>query len=130
MVIYELFMCFGLLYVGLDDGCVYVSKDGGYFWEEIFAGFFVDMWVSCVQVSKYQEGIVYFCLNGYCWDNWNVMLFCLMDYGKNWSIIGRNFLQEFINVVKEDFENEQLLYVGIDYGVFVFFDQGKIFMGL
>lgn len=128
--IHESPMRFGLLYAGSDDGRVHVSKDGGYSWEDISAGLPADMWVSRIQASKYQEGTVYLCLNGYRWDNWNAMLFRSTDYGKNWSIIGRNLPQEPINVVKEDPENEQLLYVGTDHGAFVSFDQGKTFMGL
>ncbi len=120
---------FGLLYAGSDDGRVHVSKDGGYEWEDISAGLPRDMWVSRVQASQYEEGRIYLCLNGYRWDNWNAMLYRSDDYGKTWEMLGRDLPQEPINVVKEDPENEQIVYVGTDHGAYVSFDQGRSFMG-
>ncbi len=127
--IHESPLRFGLLYAGSDDGRVHVSKDGGHEWEDISDGLPQDMWVSRVQASQYEEGRVYLCLNGYRWDNWNSMLFRSDDYGQSWTIIGRNLPQEPINVVKEDPENDQLLYVGTDHAAYVSFDQGTTFMG-
>ena len=127
--IHESPLRFGLLYVGSDDGRVHVSKDGGHEWEDISAGLPADMWVSRVQASQYKEGRVYVSLNGYRWDNWNAMLFRSDDYGKTWTIIGRNLPQEPINVVKEDPENDQILYVGTDHGAYISFDEGQVFMG-
>jgi photosystem II stability/assembly factor-like uncharacterized protein len=118
---------FGLLYAGSDDGRVHLSKDGGYEWEDISAGLPPDMWVSRVQASKYEEGRVYLALNGYRWDNWNAMLFRSDDYGKTWEIISRDLPQEPINVVKEDPEMEDLLYVGTDHGAYLSLDRGRSF---
>lgn len=125
--IHESPLRFGLLYAGSDDGRVHVSKDGGFQWEDISAGLPADMWVSRVQASKHQEGRVYLSLNGYRWDNWNAMLFRSDDYGKTWEIIGRDLPQEPINVVKEDPEVENMIYVGTDHGAYLSLDNGATF---
>lgn len=126
--IHESPLRFGLLYAGSDDGRVHISKDGGYEWEDISASLPTEMWVSRIQASKYEESRVYLTLNGYRWDNWNAMLYRSDDYGKTWTLIGRNLPQEPINVVKEDPENDQLLYVGTDHGAYLSLDEGKTFM--
>ena len=119
---------FGLIYVGSDDGLVHVSKDVGYSWENISAGLPKDLWVSRVQASSHQLERVYLSLNGYRWDNFKPYLYSSDDYGKNWQKIGGNLPDEPINVIKEDPENEDLLYVGTDNGLYISFDRGESFI--
>ncbi|MCB0637437.1 MAG: glycosyl hydrolase [Lewinella sp.] len=128
--IHESPLRFGLLFTGSDDGKVHVSQDGGYSWEDISAGLPDEMWVSRIQASQHQEGRVYLSMNGYRWDNWNSMVYQSDDYGKTWNIIGRNLPQEPVNVIKEDPENEDILYVGTDHGAYISFDRGANFYGL
>jgi len=121
---------FGLLYAGSDDGHVYVSKDGGHSWTFIGEGLPMDMWVSRIQASAHEEGRVYLTLNGYRWDHWNAMLYRSDDYGETWTKIGRNLPDEPFNVVKEDPENANVIYVGSDHGAYVSLDGGYEFMAL
>jgi photosystem II stability/assembly factor-like uncharacterized protein len=121
---------FGLLYAGSDDGLVHVSIDGGHQWQNISEGLPMDMWVSRIQASAHQEGRVYLTLNGYRWDHWNAMLYRSDDYGKTWTKLGRNLPDEPLNVVKEDPENAEVIYVGSDHGAYVSLDGGYEFMAL
>lgn len=125
--IHESPMRFGLLYTGSDDGLVHISKDGGTSWQDISKGLPRDMWISRIQASKYAEGRVYVALNGYRWDNTNVMLYRSDDYGQSWEMIGRDIPMAAVNVVKEDSENEQIIYVGTDHGAYVSFNMGRSF---
>ena len=117
---------FGLIYVGSDDGYVHVSKNGGGSWERISDSFPEDLWVSRVIASKHKKERVYVTLNGYRWDDFNVYAYMSDDHGKTWKNISSNIPTSPVNVIKEDPENEELLYVGTDNGVYASFDQGNI----
>lgn len=115
---------FGLLYVGSDDGLIHISKDAGANWSSVSAGLPTDFWVSSVQASAHKEGRVYASLNGYRWDNFQPLVYVSDNYGKSWKNISATLPLEPVNVIKEDPENENILYVGTDHGVYVSLDGG------
>ncbi|HKK78828.1 MAG TPA: hypothetical protein VJ933_04330, partial [Phaeodactylibacter sp.] len=126
--IHESPLKFGLLYAGSDDGLVHVSKDGGHEWTNISAGLPENLWVSRVQASAHEKSRVYLTLNGYRWDDFNPYLYVSEDYGDSWKAIGKDLPLEPINVVKEDPENPNILYVGTDHALYVSLDRGESFM--
>ncbi|MCB9042124.1 MAG: glycosyl hydrolase [Lewinellaceae bacterium] len=128
--IHESPLQFGLLYAGSDDGLLHVSRDGGFNWQNISAGLPENLWVSRVQASAHQKGRVYAALNGYRWDDFTPYLYVSEDYGQSWSAIGTDLPLEPINVIKEDPENPNLLYVGTDHALYISLDRGASFMQL
>jgi photosystem II stability/assembly factor-like uncharacterized protein len=126
--IHESPLKFGLLYAGTDDGLVHVSKNGGNTWANISGKLPKDLWVSRIQASKYEEGRVYLSLNGYRWDNFNAYIFVSENYGETWKKLGLNLPLEPVNVIKEDSQNPDLLYVGTDHGLYVSVNRGLDFM--
>jgi len=143
---------FNLLYIGTDDGNVYISKEGGYNWEQLNELAQTasknsptesvrtkvksqngrlqthGLWVSRIIASQYKEGRVYTSLNGYRSDNFLPYLFVSEDYGTTWKKIGSDLPNESINVVREDPKSDSILYVGTDGGLYVSFDRGNSFM--
>ncbi|MEO1514948.1 MAG: glycosyl hydrolase [Bacteroidota bacterium] len=126
--IHESPLQFGLLYVGSDDGLIHVSRNGGNTWQRITDGLPRRMWVTRVQASAHEKSRVYASLNGYRWDDFSAYLYRSDDYGKTWRSIGADLPAEPINVVKEDPENPDLLYVGTDHGLYISLDGGQSFM--
>jgi len=118
---------FGLLYAGSDDGLIHVSKDGGANWDLISEDLPADMWVSRVQASAHEEGLVYAALNGYRWDDFTPYLYASADYGATWIRIGEDLPTEPVNVIVEDPVNPNILYVGTDHGLYVSLDRGESF---
>ena len=118
---------YGLIYVGSDDGLIHVSKDGGFSWKNISGSLPEKMWVSGIYPSNFHQNRVYVSLNGYRWDNFDAMIYVSDDYGTNWSKIGHNLPKEPVNVIIEDLENEKLVYVGTDHGVYASLDYGNKF---
>ncbi|MEM7297654.1 MAG: glycosyl hydrolase, partial [Bacteroidota bacterium] len=118
---------FGLLYVGSDDGLIHNSRDAGASWSNISNGLPKDFWVSTVEASNHKEGRVYASLNGYRWDNFEPMIFISENYGRSWKNISNGLPHEPVNVVKEDPENENIIYVGTDHGVYVSVDRGSTY---
>lgn len=128
--IHESPLQFGLLYVGSDDGLIHVSKDGGVSWQNITSGLVGNnnMWVSRVIASSFEKSRVYAVLNGYRWDDFNAYVYVSEDYGRNWRRIGSGLPVEPANVIKEDTDNPNILYVGTDHGLYVSLDRGENFM--
>ncbi|WP_422082641.1 WD40/YVTN/BNR-like repeat-containing protein [Ulvibacterium sp.] len=116
---------FGLLYTGSDDGLVHVSKNGGGSWQNISSSFPKDLWISRVAASQHKKERVYVSLNGYRWDDFTPYVFVSDDYGKTWKDISKGIPASPVNVLLEDPENENLLFVGTDNGLYVSFDRGK-----
>lgn len=116
---------FGLLYTGSDDGYVHMSKNGGGSWELISNSFPKDLWVSRVIASQHKKERVYVTLNGYRSDDFTVYVYRSDDYGKTWENISNNIPTSPVNVIREDSENPNLLYVGTDNGAYASFNQGK-----
>jgi photosystem II stability/assembly factor-like uncharacterized protein len=120
----------GLVYTGSDDGLVYVTKDDGENWEKISTGLPKDLWISRVIASKFDEGTVYVTLNAYRWDNFESYVYRSVNYGKTWQRIGLNLPSESVNVIKEDADDRNILYLGTDAGVYVSIDRGITFIAL
>ena len=116
---------FGLLYVGSDDGYVHVSKNGGGSWDRISDSFPKDLWVSRVIASQHKKERVYVTLNGYRWDDFSVYVYVSDDYGKTWKDISSNIPASPVNVIREDSENEKVLYLGTDNGLYTTFSGGS-----
>jgi len=119
---------FGLIYTGSDDGMVYRTKNGGSSWDKIMDELPGNLWVSRIQASKHEEGRVFLSLNGYRNDDFHPYLFISEDYGDSWQSISTSLPHEAINVVKEDPNNEDLIYVGTDHGLYISLDRGLTFM--
>ncbi|MDP5001901.1 MAG: glycosyl hydrolase [Flavobacterium sp.] len=119
---------FGLLYVGSDDGKIHVSKDGGNSWQMISGSETFrlpqNLWISRVVASAHKKERVYATLNGYRNDNFSSYVYVSEDFGVTWTSIS-NGLTQAVNVIVEDSENENVLYVGTDNGLFVSLDKGN-----
>ena len=115
---------FGLIYAGSDDGLLHITKNGGGNWDNISASFPKDLWISRVVASQHKKERVYVTLNGYRWDDFKVYVYMSEDYGQTWKSISSNIPMSPVNVIREDSENDNLLYLGTDNGAYVSFNNG------
>ncbi len=115
---------FGLIYTGSDDGLLHITKNGGGNWDIVSDSFPKDLWVSRIVASQYKKERVYVTLNGYRWDDFKVYVYVSENYGKTWKSISSNIPMSPVNVIREDPENENLLYLGTDNGAYVSFNHG------
>lgn len=113
----------GVIYVGCDDGNVQMTPDDGKTWKLINTPQ-PDKWVSRVVASKHDAATVYCSQSGYREDDFAAYLWKSTDYGATWKSIVGDLPAETINVIREDPEHKDMLFVGTDLGVFVTFDGG------
>ncbi len=116
---------YGLIYAGTDDGRLHVTKDGGDNWTEITSGLIPKRWISGAVASKYKLGTVYVTQNGKRNDDFAAYVWKSEDYGKSWKDISANIPAGTVNVIREDPNRPNILYVGTDNGVFVTKDGGE-----
>ena len=121
---------FGLIYAGTDDGMLWLSKDVGYSWALITDSLPRDLYISRVSPSNKVEGRVYMSMNGYRNDHFEPYVFVSENYGANWKNISAGLPAEPVNVVREDPENENLLFVGTDNGLYASLNRGASWMAM
>jgi photosystem II stability/assembly factor-like uncharacterized protein len=119
----------GVLYAGTDDGNVRINKDVQSPWEKINGGL-PKKWVTRLAASKYKKERVYITLTGYREDDFKTYVYVSEDYGSNWNSIKGNLPGEPLNVIREDPEKEDILYLGTDLGIYVTLDRGKTWHSL
>jgi len=124
-VIAESTLRFGLLWVGTDDGHVYVTRGSGADWADVSGGLPEDRWVSRVEASRYDENVAYVSLNGYRDDDITSYVYRTDDLGRTWESISDGLPDEVVNVVREDPIVPNVLYVGTDRSAYVSLDTGE-----
>lgn len=119
-----------LLYVGTDDGRVWISQNDGNKWTEIGKGLPANSHVSRLVASKYDKGTVYITLSDRREDNIKPYIFVSTDYGNTWKSIAGNLPPSPVNVVREDPKNRNVLYAGTDLGVYISKNKGVSWQSL
>jgi len=120
----------GLLYVGTDDGRVWVTGNDGVDWTPL-GGALPDLWVSRVEASAHEEGTVYVTLTGYREDNFRAYAYRSDDQGAAWTSIAEGLPDQQLNVIREDPADPARVYVGSDQGgVYVSADRGESWTAL
>ncbi len=107
-----------IIYVGTDDGNVWVSAPNGMGWEYISMEL-PDRWVSRVAADPWDEDVVYVTFSGYRWDEFLPHIFRSEDKGVTWQDISSDLPESPLNDIIIDQEDNQTLYVASDVGVFV-----------
>jgi photosystem II stability/assembly factor-like uncharacterized protein len=120
----------GVLWAGTDDGRVHVTRDGGASWQEVTAalaeaGAPEAFWVSRVRASYYDVATAYVAKSGFRFDEFEPQIYRTTDFGRSWQSIAANLPDSPVNVIVEDRNNRQLMFVGNDMGVYVTIDGGE-----
>ncbi len=120
----------GLIWVGTDDGKVWVTQNSGADWKDLTQnlvriGAPENYWVSRVFASHHKEGRAYVSKTGFRRDDFRSFLYQTDDFGRTWTDISNNLPNKPINVVFEDRKNPDLLFVGNDKGIYVSIDRGS-----
>jgi len=118
----------GLVYVGTDDGNVQITRDAGRTWVNVtskISSVRKMIVVSRVTPSAFNEGTVYVSFDGHRSDDFKPYVFVSTDYGNTWRSIIANLPEGSVYTIKEDPKNQNLLYVGTEFGLFVSTDRGS-----
>jgi len=125
----------GVIWTGSNDGPVYVTKDGGKTWKNVTPkGLPPGGRVHTIEDSPHRKGSAYVSVYRIYFGDFKPYLYMTNDYGEHWTLLtdGNNGIpiDQPMHVVREDPEQEGLLYAGTWYGAYVSFDNGKHFQSL
>jgi len=118
----------GVLWVGTDDGNVQLTKDGGLSWKNVvknIKGIPEATWVSHIEPDKFRANSALAAFDNHYRGNWNSYLFRTTDYGETWRSLATPRIRGFIHTVEQDPVDENLLFLGTEFGLFVSQDGGK-----
>jgi photosystem II stability/assembly factor-like uncharacterized protein len=117
-----------VIYVGTDDGALWITRDGGANWTNLSdqVGMPLRAYVSTIEASRFAAGRCYVAFDAHRSDDDRPFLFVTEDYGQTWREITSN-LPEFGSTrsLREDTKNENLLYVGTEFFTYASIDRGR-----
>ncbi|MEJ2540826.1 MAG: hypothetical protein P8188_12790, partial [Gemmatimonadota bacterium] len=117
----------GTLWVGADDGPVWVTTDDGDHWEQV-DGHFPDAPEHCVvseiETSRFYRDRAYVALDCHTRDDTSPYLYRTDDGGETWTSVVGDLDDGPSYVIREDPDNPDVLYVGLEHGVRVSLDGG------
>jgi PDZ domain len=116
-----------LLYVGTDDGALWMTRTGGHEWINITATIQEMPGKACfasIEPSRFKEGRCYVAIDAHRVDSTAPFLFVTDDYGSTWSSLRANLPDGSARTIREDIQNENLLYLGTEFGAWTSIDRG------
>ncbi|MFL6183195.1 MAG: hypothetical protein ACJ73J_12940, partial [Actinomycetes bacterium] len=116
-----------LLYVGTDDGALWITRDGAKTWSNIAKNVGLPglRWVATIEPSRFVEGRAYVAFDGHRCDDDQPYLYLTEDFGKTWTSIRANLPSGSSRCLREDLVNPNLLYLGTEFGAWCSLDRGK-----
>jgi photosystem II stability/assembly factor-like uncharacterized protein len=120
-----------IVWAGTDDGNVQVTKDGGRSWTNVTINIpGLPKNTSCwhIEASQFGKGNAYAVFTGYQSGDQNAYAYKTTDFGATWKSIISPDVKSFVRNIQEDYENENLLFLGTEFGLYITIDGGKSWM--
>jgi hypothetical protein len=119
----------GVFWTGSNDGPVWVTRDDGKTWKNVTPPMPPGGRVHTIEDSPHRKGSAYVSIYRMYLNDFKPYLYMTNDYGAHWTLLtdGTNGIpgDQPMHVVREDPEQEGLLYAGTLQGAYISFDQGK-----
>lgn len=126
----------GVIWVGTDDGNVQLTTDEGKTWENVvknIKGLPANTWCPHIEPSKFNAKTAYAVFDDHRRSNWTTYVYKTDDFGKSWTSLTKNdpttkidnLQWGFAHVIEQDPVNQDLLYLGTEFGLWISFDGGK-----
>ena len=124
----------GLIWTGSNDGQVQLTKNGGTSWTNVTANIpDLPKWgtIANIEISRYKKGTSYITVDLHQMGDFNPYVYKTEDYGLSWKLISSTVpksVHSFAHVIKEDPKREGMLYLGVDNGLYISYDDGANWM--
>lgn len=119
----------GVLWAGTDDGNVQLSMDGGKNWTNLkdrIKGLPDFAWVSKIHASEHQAGTAFVTVDQHRMNDFRPYVFMTKNFGKSWEKISSNLPKDdYVKVVRQDPHNPNLLFAGMEHGIYASWNLGK-----
>jgi len=118
----------GVIYTGSDDGLIHATADGGATWQQARAlpDVPVRSFINDIETSLYDADSVFAVADAHKSGDYSPYVFVSTNRGRNWrSISGDLPMGTIIWAIQQDHENENLLFLGAEYGVYFTVNGGE-----
>ena len=115
-----------VIWAGSDTGLVHLTTDGGKTWNDVTPKGLGD-WskIAMIEASHFDPAVAYAAVDRHRLDDQAPYLYRTRDYGKTWQPIATGIgATAFLNAIREDTQQQGLLFAGTELGVYVSFDDG------
>jgi hypothetical protein len=115
-----------VLWVGTDDGYLWLTRDGGINWTNLTdkVGLPGPRWVASIEPSRYVEGRCYVVFDAHRSDDDEPYVYATEDFGQTWKSLRSNLPTGSSRVLREDVEASNLLFLGTEFAAWVSVDRG------
>lgn len=117
----------GLLYTGSDDGVIFSSGNGGEDWQKSspLPKVPARSFINDIEASLHHANTVFAVADAHKIGDYKPYMFISSDRGKSWkSIVGDLPQGTIVWVIKQDHINENLLFIGTEYGIYFSYNKG------
>ena len=126
----------GQIWAGTNDGLVQLTQDGGKTWTNLttnIAGLLDWGTISNIEPSRYDASTAYLTVDGHQVNNRDPWVYRTTDLGKTWKLITGGIAKtplSYAHWIKEDPVRQGLLYLGLENGLMVSFNDGESWQAL
>ena len=124
----------GEIWVGTDDGYVWLTRDGGAHWTNVSASIpNLPAWarINNVEPSPQDDGSAYIVAENHKLGDRRPYLYMTRDFGAHWtSITGDLPGDSYARMIREDPVRDHMLYVGTENGLWLSYDDGAHWQSL
>ena len=115
-----------VIYVGTDDGFLWVTRDGGSNWVNVTENLNLDghYQVNSIETSGYAAGRAYVVLDGHRSNSDAPHIVVTEDLGETWRSLSESLPSGSSKTLREDPENENLLLLGTEFSIWASLDRG------
>ncbi|MGH7227448.1 MAG: hypothetical protein ACRELF_29910, partial [Gemmataceae bacterium] len=117
-----------VLYAGTDDGYLWVTRNGGKEWTNVADKFGLPgpRWVASIEPSRFADGRAYVVFDAHRSDDDAPYVYVTENFGQTWKSLRGNLPEGSTRVLREDIDNQNVLYLGTEFGVWVSIDRGGV----
>jgi len=118
-----------VIWASTDDGNLQVTRNGGQDWSNVSSrlpGLPKNAWIPQIELSKVNKAELFVVVNNYRQNDWSAYLYHSKDKGATFRRIANDTqIKSFVCSVVQDTEQENLLFLGADDGLYYSIDYGK-----
>ncbi|MBC5824833.1 MAG: hypothetical protein GIX02_08400 [Candidatus Eremiobacteraeota bacterium] len=116
-----------VLWVGADDGLIHITRDGGRHWQDVtIHGVRPFGRIAAIEASPSNAQDAFAVVDRHLCGDRRPYVFATRDGGVSWKSISANLPHDqYAHVVRQDPRNADVLYAGLEQGIYVSFDRGS-----
>ncbi len=115
-----------VIWAGTDDGLVQLTRDGGATWHDVSVpGIGPYGRVNCVEASPFDAASAFAVIDRHFMGDPTPYVYATTDYGATWRAISAGLpSSQYAHVIRQDPSEPDVLYLGLEQGIWVSFDRG------